>query len=108
MDVTGNSVQSVCHHEAAAAAAGRQADLWVLDEGGEVDDRAIQHCKQQDGDTGEDHVVGGSTDAVHQSLPTEAIVELVEEEHKGKADILVEGIFDETGETVAGEAAVHQ
>lgn len=73
-----------------------------------MDDRPVQHSKQQDGDTGEDHIVGGSADAVHQSLPTEAVVELVEEQHKGEADVLVEGVLDEAGQAVAGEAAMHQ
>lgn len=84
------------------------AHLGILDEGGEVDDGAVQHSKQQDGDAGEDHVVGGSTDVVHQGLPAEAVVELVEEEDKGEADVLVEGVLDEAGEAIAGEAAVHQ
>ena len=82
--------------------------LGILDEGVEVDDWAVQDSKQQDGDAGEDHVVGCSADVINQGLPTEAVVELVEEEHKGKADVLVEGVLDEAGKAVAGEAAVHQ
>lgn len=72
-----------------------------------MDDRPIQYSKQQDRDAGEHHVVGGSTDAIHESLPAEAIVELVEEQHKGKADVLVEGVLDEAREAIAGEASVH-
>ena len=73
-----------------------------------MDDRSIQHSKQQDRNAGEDHIVSSSADAIHQSLPTEAVVELVVEQHKGEADILVEGVLDEAREAVAGEAAVHQ
>ena len=87
---------------------GRGGHLGVLYEGGEVDDWAVQDCKQQDGDAGEDHIIGGSADAIHQSLPTEAVVELVVEQHKGEADVLIEGVLDEAGEAVAGQAAVHQ
>lgn len=87
---------------------GHGTHLRVLYEGGEVDDGPVQDSKQQDGQAGEDHVVSCCTDAVHQGLPTEAIVELVEEQDKGEADVLVEGVLDEAGEAVAGEAAVHQ
>ena len=87
---------------------GYGADLRVLYEGGEVDDGPVQDSKQKDGETGEDHIVGCCTDAVHQGLPTEAIVELVEEQDKGEADVFVEGVLDEAGETVARQAAVHQ
>lgn len=73
-----------------------------------MDDRPVQYSKQQDRDAGEHHIVGSSTDAVHKSLPAEAVVELVEEQHKGEADILVEGVLDEAGEAIAGEAAVNQ
>lgn len=69
---------------------------------------AVQHSKQQDGNAGEDDIVGGSADAIHQSLPTEAVIELVEEQHKGEADVFVEGVLDEAGQAVAGEAAMHQ
>lgn len=72
-----------------------------------MDDWPVQYSEQQDRDAGEDHIVGGSTDAIHKSLPAEAVVELVEEQHKGKADVLVEGVLDEAGEAIAGEAAMH-
>ena len=72
-----------------------QTHLGVLDEGREVDDWAIQHSKQQNGNTGEDHIEGCSTDVVHQGLSTESIVELVEEQHECKGDVLVERILDE-------------
>ena len=72
-----------------------------------MNDGPIQYSKQKDRDAGENHIVGGSTDAVHESLPAEAIVELIEEQHKGKADVLVEGVLDEAGEAIAGEAAMH-
>ena len=83
-------------------------NLRVLNEGREVDNRSVQHSKQQDRNAGEDDIVGSSADAVHQSLPAESIVELVEEQHKGEADVLIEGVLDEAGEAVAGEAAMHQ
>ena len=86
----------------------QRTNLRVAYERGEVDDGAVKHSEQQDGNTGEDHIVGRSADAIHQSLPTEAVVELVEEQHKSEADVLVEGVLDEAGEAVAGEAAVHQ
>ena len=73
-----------------------------------MDDWAVQHSKQQDGDTGEDDIEGGSADVIHQGLPAEAVVELVEEEDKGEGDVFVEGVLDEAGEAVAGEAAVDQ
>lgn len=82
--------------------------LRIPDERGEVDDGTIQNSKQQNGDAGEHDVEGGSTDVIHQSLSAETIVELVEEEHEGEGDVLVEGVLDEAREAVAGETAVDQ
>ena len=70
--------------------------------------RAVQHGKDQDGDTGEDDVVGGRGDAVDQGLAAEAVVELVVEQHKAEDDVLVEGVLDQPAQAVAGQGAVHQ
>ena len=82
--------------------------LRVAYKGGEVDDWTVQHSKQQDWYTGEHHIVGCSTDVIHERLPTESIVELVEEQHKGEADVLVEGVLDQAREAIARQAAMNQ
>ena len=69
--------------------------LWEAQQGIEIVHWPVQHCKEQDGQGGEDDIEGCSANAVHHGLPAEAAVELVVEEQEAKGDVLVEGVFDE-------------
>ena len=86
----------------------QEARLREAHEGVQPHDRSIQNRKQQNGDAGEDDIVHRGRDVVHQGLAGEAAVELVEEEHEAEGDVLVEGVLDEAGQAVRGQAAVHQ
>ena len=82
--------------------------LWVLRQQVQVDDWSVPDCKGGDGESREGGVVERGGDAVQQGLPGEAAEDLVEEEHKRKADILIEGVFDQARQAVGGEAAVNE
>ena len=61
---------------------------------------SVEDREEEDGQGGEGNIVGSRTDAVHQGLPREAIVELEEEEQEGKSNIFEERILDEPRQPV--------
>ncbi len=74
--------------------------LRVLYESSKMPHRPVQDREEQDRQGSEGDIVGCSTDAIHQSLAREAIVELEEEEQEGKGNVLEEGVLDQAGQAV--------
>ena len=60
----------------------------------------VKDGEQEDWQGGKGNIVGSCTDAIHQGLTREAIVELEEEEQEGKRNVLEEGVLDEPRQPV--------
>lgn len=68
----------------------------------------VQYTEDHNGHACEDNIVGCSTDAVHQSLATETVVELVVEQKEPKDDVFIERVLDEATEPVGRQRAMNQ